>query len=175
MRLVDQLKYMREVSQDMVDSGIKYAVTTGRGQYWKDTSHHYGQFDHEMIWCFEAEIDFPDNGSKYPVPEYNQAILMAMKKRIKQLTKSLAHIRYYIRNVELAFANKHRSINDDGMPKQFFFPAWIKNSKWQMGYKQKGKRKLWQRLKLVQPGVGELSVSLRFRWYEKKRKVRKGR
>jgi hypothetical protein len=174
IRLVEQIKYMKDLSKDMVESGIKYPVTTGRGQYYKDKAHSYGHFDKKTVWCFESEIDYPDNDSTYPTPEYNQTVLVGVKKRTKQLTKQLAKIRYYIRNTELAFANKHGMINGKDIPIKFHTPAWI-DSEWQTDYRLKGKQKRWNRLKLMQPAVGELSVSLKFRWSKKTQKIRKGR
>ena len=47
-------------------------------------------------------------------------------------------------------------------------PAWIQNAKWEPGFKETSRaRTLWDRLKLVQPAVGEKSISIIKRTYEK--------
>jgi len=174
-RVAEQIQYMKGVMTEIQESGVKFPLKTGRGQYWKDKAHPYGHFDEEMVWEFEAEIDYPDNDSVYPTVEFTQANLVGINKRIKSLNKSLSKIRYNIRCVELAFANKHNDFDITScVPTSFMQPGWI-DAVWEYGYKQKGKRKKWNRLKLMQPGVGELSVALRFRWAQKKEKVRKGR
>ncbi len=51
------------------------------------------------------------------------------------------------------------------------FPAWIKGAKWEADFKIPGGRTKWERLKLFQDEVGEHSISLLRRWYEKSAKV----
>ena len=174
-RLVEQIQYMKEHMAQIQEYGVKFPLKTGRGQYWKDTSHPYGHFDYKKVWEFEAEVDYPDNDSVYPTVAFTQGNLVGINIRVKQLSKSLSKIRYHVRCVELAFANKHNDLDiPSGTPKSFLMPGWI-DADWEVNYKQKGKRKMWQRMKLMQPGVGELSVALRFRWIQRKEKIRKGR
>ena len=54
------------------------------------------------------------------------------------------------------------------------FPAWVKGAKWESGFKIPKGRVQWDRLKLFQTEVGELSISLLRRWYEKSAKVDAG-
>jgi len=168
-RLVEQIQYMNNLISEMQKQGVKFSLKTGRGKYWQDISHNYGHFKSEKIWEFESDVYYPENDSQYPTLEFNKQNLEALNKRVKSLTKSLAKIRYHLRTVEYAFANKHRHLqNGDQI---FVKPSWI-DADWELNYRDKGKKSYWNRLKLIQPGVGEKSVSIKFSWVQRTEKVR---
>lgn len=162
-RLEEECKNLHGQAKRMATDGFKLpdSETTF---YPKSTT--VGETKSIKVMAFNAEIDFPDNGSEYPVFESNEENLIAVIKKRKHLLNTvLPSLRFITRVTENAFMNHIDTIGLNAMP------AWLKNATWEEGYREKGKRTDWNRLVLYQPAVGELGVSLRFRQYLKSVKV----
>jgi len=118
------------------------------------------------IKAFEAIIDFPEDGSNFPEYQDSQENLdMLVAKRNSYTYSLIPLLRFMTRATECAFYNnmKEKGLNT--------FPSWIKNVKWEEGYKPKGAKTTWNRIVLYQPSVGKQGVSIRFREYEKSEQV----
>lgn len=166
--LIDRLTaesshYFSEIKR-MIAEGVEYPEAEAPTVW--ESPDKKGETKSIKVQAFNAEVDYPADGSEFPVYENTQEnLVMLTKKRKDFVYKTTPHLRFMTRATEQAFATHINTRGLDSMP------SWLKDVKWEEGYKQKGKRTLWNRLVYFQPGVGETGVALRFRQYEKSERV----
>jgi len=112
------------------------------------------------VSCLEVDLDVPEPNSGFVPYSISNDNLVAADVKYKQLGKARETLQFITRSVELA-------VNQMGFD---HFPRWLQDVKWE-DYTAKGKRTMWNRLVLFQPGVGERAVSIRQRTWEKSEKV----
>jgi len=155
-RLEDEAQFLNMEVKRLQSIGIKFP----KGEGPKTFVSEYGKSKQQKFPAFECKIYIPDtqiSGDYKFIPETQQGLLDAYNKR-KLYTYTLAPtLRFMTRASEYAHYK-----NPDRMP------AWLKNVKWEPGFKIPPRgRTLYDRLKLFQPKVGEHSVSILKRSYEK--------
>ena len=169
-RLSDEIRHLKHSIKSLIEDGIKYppGFEAPPVDWPKQTK---GEYDTEKIWAFQAEIDIPAPKleTEYADIETTQDGLVGATRKRKRLEKALAKCRFINRSVELAFSQKHPNDVTKAERPQVH---WVKGVEWEK-YTAAGKRTEWNRLKIFQPGVGELSVALRYRWWEKTEQVAK--
>lgn len=159
-RIDAECRSMNAQIKKILESGIKYPET-GEDAPKTHPKSVSGPKKSMKFPAFQVEIDVPDNDTKFRMASIDQESLIALTKMRNTLVYNIGpKLRFAIRCTELAYY-KH------GEGKM---PAWLKNVKWEP-YKAKGKKITWDRLVLMQPGVGKRAVGLRKRKYEKSIKV----
>jgi hypothetical protein len=169
-RLVNERNFLKMAIEALRDYGVRLPpkeITSGFNG-WPEVSE--GEYETVKVMSFEAEVDIPDDTRNYPIIERTPENLEKLYLKVKQLNKYLERLRFLTRSIELAFANKHKP-NSEGKI-DFIYPPWIKNFGWESDYRPPKRRTKWYRLKILQPGPGERSVAIRFRWLEKTQKIR---
>ena len=156
-RLEDQAKFLNGEVKRMKAAGINFPAGDGPKTY----ATSYGKSKQEKFTAFECKIHMP---SAHITGEYEQidlthltqADLVAAYRDRKEMVKVISALRFMTRASEYAhFKNPDR------------MPAWLKNMGWETGFVEPGKRTEWDRLKLFQAAVGEHSVSILKRTYQK--------
>ncbi len=109
------------------------------------------------VQCFECDIDIDFSGDfkKYDITK--EIMLDLIDKRNYYLYTALPLLRFNTRLTEFAFYKY-------GEGK---FPSWLKNVKWEEGYREKGKRTDWERLVLFQPKPFQPGIAIRKRTFER--------
>ena len=161
-RMTEEAKHYNKEHQRMWDEGIRYPIsgsdTTAITPKSFPTSDKGKQIS---VDAFEVELDVPGNDTKFPVYESTAENLQWLyRERVKFIYILGPKLRFMTRATEYAHYNKPDA-----------FPGWIKGAKWDRGYKQKGKRKLWDRLIICQPINFEIGVALRKRQWSKSTRV----
>jgi len=158
-RLTEEAAYYNSEVKKMVSEGINFPETA-KPEEWPHKEVEKGKSI--KVKAFQVEIDVPQNDSKYPVYEHNQENLVKLADLRKYYVYNLTpKLRFATRATELSYYNSKNSV----------MPAWLENVKWENDYTIPGKRIKWDRLVLFQPGVGQRSVSIRKREYEKSETV----
>jgi hypothetical protein len=159
-RLKDESKFLFQEMKRLQAAGIEYPDGEGPAPF---VETKYGDTISKAFPAFEMKVFIPQ--SKF-VGEYEKysdspAALVDAYNRRKMFTyKIIPKLRFMTRASEFA----HWKAMDR-------FPAWIKGAKWEDGFKIPRGRTTFQRLKLFQDSVGELSVSLLRREFTKKAQV----
>ncbi len=158
-RLTEESKHLNAEIKRIQAAGIKFPKSDGPASY--PTS--YGDSKSIKVMAFQAKVFIPQ--PKY-VGVYSKAattqkgLIDAYQTR-KNYQRWIKRLRFMIRATEFA----HSQVPNN-------MPAWIKGVKWEDDFKESSKsRTRWQRLPLFQDKVGEHSISLLRRWYEKSAKV----
>jgi len=164
-RLTEEASFLKDVAKVMRDRGVRIGSSGGEKKEWPKKSI-VGETKSIKVPAFEAEIDFPEYSSLWPkedeltssLPEYTGSteseLLKAVENRSRLFSYTLIpKLRFATRATEYAF----NFYSNDGKK----MPKWIENANWETGYKQKGKRKEWNRLVLSR------GIALRYRKYEK--------
>ena len=158
-RLEDEAKFLNAEVKRLLDAGIKFPGGDGPKSY-DYTS--YGETVSKKFPAFEAKIYIPSvqtTGEYEATPLTQEGLLRAYHLR-KEYNKIIGKLRFMTRASEYAHnQNPER------------FPAWLKNVQWESGFREPGKRTDWDRLKLFQPAVGQHSVSILKRSFEKTDRV----
>jgi hypothetical protein len=153
-RLVDEAKHLNIEVKRLQAHGYKFPGGAGPASH----SYEYGDKKQEKFTAFECKIHMPAShvtGEFTAVEDSQQAMIDAFNLR-KEYNKVLGKLRFMTRASEYAhYKNPGR------------MPMWIKNVKWESGFREPGKRTDWDRIKLFQPKVGEHSVSILKRTYQK--------
>jgi len=159
-RLTEESSYYRSLIKKMLEEGINYPISDKqKTKTYTDDSIDKGK--QIKIKSFEVEVDIPRNETEFPKYESSQENLVKLTNLINKFTYTfIPGLRFMTRATELAHYKK-----------QDAFPAWLENVKWEKDYKQKGKRKNWDRLVLFQDKPGEIGISIRKREYEKSIRV----
>ena len=154
-RLEDEAAFLNQEVKRLQAAGINFPPGSGPQSF--ETT--YGKSVQQKFTAFEMDIFIPDvsiTGTYTSLPETQTALVEAYRKRKEMTYKILPKLRFMTRASEFAhFQNPDR------------FPAWIKNVSWENNFKLPKGRTLYQRLKLFQDKVGQQSISLIKRVYEK--------
>ena len=156
-RITDQAAHLNKEVKRIKAAGIEFPDGIGPASY----SYDYGASVSKKFVAFEAMIYIPDMmiTGDYETYTTDQAGLVAAYNDRKAIMKVQSKLRFMTRASEYA-----HYINPDRIP------AWIKNVAWE-DFVIPGKRTVWERLKLVQPAVGEHSISILKRTFTKTAKV----
>ncbi len=160
-RMTEEAKWMGTQVKAMLEDGIKFpSEGFGAKKVWPKTEKEEGKS--VKFSSLEVDVDVPDYEDEYPEVDFNQKTLVYLDRKRRLWNNIIPTLRFPVRVTELAFF-KH-GIND-GVER---LPSWIGgSSEWERDYKLKGKKIKWNRLSLVQPGVGERAISIRYRIKEK--------
>ena len=161
-RMTEERTHLKAEIKRLIKEGIRFPpkIQEKKESYPQSTKE---KGDKKIVKCFEVQIDLPQNDTEYAPLDTTQDALVNADKKVTTINRLLKSFRYVTRCIELAAFNM-------GID---HFPAWMKNVKWEDGFKEKGKRTLWKRLKIMQPGVGQRAIALRCREYEKTEEVAK--
>jgi len=159
-RLTEDIKHFNSEMKMMRDEGISFPDGEGPVQ---GPEQEYGKTKSVKFESFQAKIFIPEMDLKgeYPKIDHNQENLVNIYRKVKRLKHLKSRLMFMVRATEYA-----HYINPDRMP------AWIKNVSWEDGFKEPGKRIVWQRLKLFQPEPGKHAVSILKRTYMKSARVK---
>jgi hypothetical protein len=163
-RLKDEKKHLTAVKNRILDSGVALPESM------KETFPDYAKSTREegksvKIECLEVKVDVPESTGEYRDYSNTQESLTEVYKRLRAIRLGQEKLSFSVRTVEYAMYSQDRFDS---------FPFWFENVKWEDGFKEGPRsRTEWRRLKLVQPGVGERSVSIRYRIKEKSEIVAK--
>jgi len=155
-RLEDEAKFLNSEIKRLKKAGIEFP----KGEGPASLEYDYGKSRQETFLAFEMKVFIPDAkyaGEYATIPDTQQGLVDAYNRRKSYVYSVAPQLRFMARASEYAhFQNPDR------------FPAWIKNLKWEDGFKIPPRgRTLYQRLKLFQDQVGEHAISLLKRTYEK--------
>ena len=160
-RLEEQAKFCYSEMKRIQAAGISFPEGEGPASY---DGYDYGESRSETFTAFEMKVFVP--AAKFvntftPYSKDQAGLVAAYSDRTKFTYGILPKLRFMTRASEYAhFKNPDR------------FPAWVKNVKWEDGFKIPPRgRTVYQRLKLFQDQVGEHSISLLKRTYEKSVRV----
>lgn len=157
-RLEDEARYLNGVIKYMKENGVEFKWGEGPEEH----EYEYGEKKSIKFNAFEVEVFVPaceikGEYEKYPLGHAELAL--AYQKR-KALNRAIGRLRFMTRATEMAHHQNPTAM-----------PVWLKNVKWEPDFKKPGGRSKWMRLKLFQPTVGEHSVSILKREYEKSQMV----
>jgi len=149
-RLAEESKHLNQQIKMLLQQGITFPA----GGEDAPESHEYGEKGETKSMSFpkfESVVYIPEaqySGKFLPLGKTQEDLVDAYKTR-KQFMRMTTALRFNCRAAEYA----HFKAPDR-------FPAWIKNTDWEDGFKIPGKKIVWQRLKLFQPAVGQHAVSI---------------
>jgi hypothetical protein len=155
-RLDDEAKFLNAEVKRLKAAGVTFPAGDGPA----DREYEYGKGVQKKFTAFEMQLYVPDakfSGTYRKFEEATEDLVRAYKTRTKMVYSDIPQLRFMTRASEYA----HFQAPDR-------FPAWMKNVKWEDGFKIPPRgRTVYQRLKLFQDKVGEHSISLLKRTYEK--------
>lgn len=157
-RLEEEAKFLNSEVKRLNEAGINFPPGDGPQSH----SYKYGDTVSKKFPAFEAKIYIPSiqiTGEYEAVPDNESGLFRAYHLR-KEYNKIIGKLRFMTRASEYAHSQAPSN-----------FPAWMKNVQWEDGFVEPGKRTAWQRLKLFQPAVGQHSVSILKRSFEKTDRV----
>jgi len=157
-RLEDETRYYNSLIKQMTEAGITFPKDEGPESH----EYEYRESKQMKFKAFEVEIFIPECEIKgeYPKFEFNHINLALVYQYRKNLRSGLDRLRFMTRATEMAHYKNPNAL-----------PAWLQNINWEDDFKKPGGRIKWQRLKLFQTAVGEYSVSILKREYEKSQTV----
>jgi len=159
-RLVDESAFLNAKIKQLQTEGIQFPSDGGPKSYQYES---YGDAKSIKKMAFQVQVYIPaaEYKGQYPEPSRTQEALVEMYDLRKKLQKFLKGLRFMTRATEFAHANHPDRL-----------PAWIKGVQWESGFKIPPRgRTQWDRLPLFQTKVGEFSVAILRRWYEKSARV----
>lgn len=153
-RLEEEAKYYNSEVKAMLDEGIKFPPGDGPKEY----GYSYGEGVQKKFTAFETMIYIPESRilGEYPLILHNQENLIKYYRKRKEINSAISRLRFMTRATEYAHYTQPT-----------YIPGWLQNVKWESSFSIPGKRIKWDRLKLFQPVVGEHSVSILKRTFEK--------
>lgn len=157
-RLKDEKAHLTNIKKRMEAAGISLPEDS------RDEFPEYGKSETEAgqsvkFKCLEVVVDVPDATGEYKDYENNQENLIEVYSRLRKIRLGQEKLSFSARTIEYAVYSQNRFET---------FPTWIKNVNWEDGFKEGPRsRTEWRRLKLVQPGVAQRSVAIRYRIKEK--------
>jgi hypothetical protein len=154
-RLKLEAKFYNAAWKVINKSGIRFPEGTGPQPY---EYGEKGETISKKFPAFEAKIVHPGFVKDFPAVSQDLEGMMWAYNKQKFFTYTIVpRLQFMTRATELA----HYRHPDR-------FPAWIKNTKWESGYKESPRaRTLWDRLILFQPEPGQPAVSIIKRSFEK--------
>lgn len=155
-RLEEESSFLNKEMKRLKAAGVEFPEGEGPKSYIYESTSEKGVS--KQFTSFVTKIHVPESNiiNEYtPLKEEWRALVTAYKTR-QFYQKALSKLRFMTRATEYAhFKNQDR------------MPAWLKNVKWESGFREPKKRTDWDRLKLVQTKVGENSISILKRQYQK--------
>ena len=155
-RLDDESVFLNTEVKRLLASGINFPKGEGPKSY----DYDYGKSKQQNFPAFECKVYIPEthiSGDYKFIEETQEEMVKAYNTRKYYVYTLIPSLRFMTRASEYAHYK-----NPDRMP------AWIKNTQWEPGFKIPPRgRTQWDRLKLFQPKVGEHSVSILKRSFEK--------
>ena len=157
-RLEDEVQYLNSEVKRIQKLGIEFPEGEGPKSY----PSSYGPAENKPFPAFECKIYIPSSqiSGQYATYEDGQENLVRAYNLSKEYGRTIGKLRFMTRASEYAHHNRPE-----------LMPSWLKNVKWEDGFKIPGGRTQWQRLKLFQPKVGEHSVSILKRDFTKSARV----
>lgn len=155
-RLEDECSHFNSEIKRLQDAGIKFPAGVGPTSYVSTTT--YGDSHQEKFKAFECKIHIPQSHitGEYAKVNENTPELVSIYELRKNYNKALDKLRFMTRATEYAHYKNPE-----------YMPSWLKGIKWESGFREPKKRTDWDRLKLFQAKVGENSISILKREYEK--------
>lgn len=153
-RLEDESAFLFQERKRLISEGFRFEGDAGPTTH----DYEYGERVTAKLPAFNARIYIPETqivGTYTPMPKSVEGLNQAYNLR-REYQNILKKLRFMTRASEYA----HYSHPDR-------FPAWIKNVGWEPGFVEAGKRTKWDRLKLFQPAVGQHSISILKRSFNK--------
>lgn len=163
-RLTEEAKILKDAATKLRAQGVIIGGGSGEKKEWPKKTV-VGEQQSIKIQTLEAEVDFPDYTSEFPigneislVPNYTgkskSEMLKAIEDRARAITYSIIpKLRFAARATEYAFFQ----YGDNGAK----MPMWIEDARWDRSYVVKGKKKVWNRM------VFTRGVAIRYRVWEK--------
>lgn len=145
--------------KSMINAGIKYPESGEEAKKeWPASKKEPGKS--VKFESMEVEIDLPDNKTEFIQYDFDQKPLILLTNQRRLWNNTIIPIlNFSARITEYAFYKYGQKI--EGGEKM---PAWLSGgTEWERNFKFPKKRVEWDRLKLLQPGVGEYSVAIRKR------------
>ena len=158
-RLTEQAADNFKQMKHMLADGIEYPKSgDGAKKVWPKSSKAAGKS--VKFETMEVEIDVPDNDTMFVQLDSNQENLIALTEQRKKWNNTIIpNLKFSTRITEYAFY-KHGQLKEGGEK----MPAWLSGgTTWDRDFKLPRKQILWDRIKLMQPGVGKFSVAIRKR------------
>ena len=158
-RLTEQAADNFKQMKKMLANGIEYPETgDGAKKVWPKSSKAAGKS--VKFETMEVEIDIPNSDTLFPQLDSTQENLIALTEQRKKWNNTIIpNLKFSTRITEYAFY-KHGQLKAGGEK----MPAWLSGGTvWERNFKLPRKQILWDRVKLMQPGVGQFSVSIRKR------------
>ncbi len=143
----------------MLAAGIKYPESgEGAKKVWPKTSKEPGKS--VKFESLEVEVDFPNTKTEFPQLDHSQENLILLTDQRRYWNNTvIPTLNFSARITEYAFY-KHGEKKDGDVK----MPAWLSGGTvWESGFKFPRKKIEWERIKFMQPGVGEFSVAIRKR------------
>jgi len=158
-RLTDQAAFLNKEIKRLTTAGVTFPSA---GDKPESHEYSYGDSVSKKFVAFEAKVYIPKTfiEGEYTSYDYTTEDLVNAYTLRKAYNKVISSLRFMTRASEYA-----HSFNPDRMP------YWMKNVVWEKDFVEPGKRTKWDRLKLFQPAVGQQSVSILKRMYEKSAQV----
>lgn len=159
--LIDRLKeegsfYRSEVKR-LLAKGIEYPEGTGPAPY---TPGEKIPGVKRKFKAFNVIVQYPPFDGKYTPVKDTQAGLVEAYTHQKSFKNLARRLSFAVRATELAHYRQPRNL-----------PAWLKNVKWESGYRLPKGRTDYDRLVLFQPAPGQVGFSLLKREFEKTAEV----
>lgn len=158
-RLREESQYYYQEVKAMLVEGLKYPEEKTPTEY-PDRTKEPGK--KIKVKSLEVELDYPTNKSLFPKYAHTVENLVKLTDLRKWFVYGVVpKLTFATRTVEYAYYKY-------GQDK---LPSWIQNVDWEENYVSPGKRKVWDRLVLFQPKVGEIGVSIKKRIMETTQEV----
>lgn len=158
-RLTNESAFLNAEMKRLKEAKITFPKGEGPGVYGDST---YGDSKSVKVTSFQAKVYIPESKyvGAYPKLKLSQAALVDAYNIRSKYQNFIKQLRFMTRATEYAHSQAPKNM-----------PAWVKGVNWEPGFKIPGGRIQWERLPLFQEGVGEFSIALLRRWYEKSAKV----
>ena len=155
-RLDDEAKFLNTEAKRLQEAGVSFPEGEGPRPY---VPTSYGDSKQVKFTAFEMKVYMPKTkieGDYELLDETQENLVQAYRNRKSIVYSIIPHLRFMTRASEYA-----HFIAQDRLP------YWIQNVQWEDGFKIPRGRTVYQRMKLFQDKVGEHSISLLKRTYEK--------
>jgi len=158
-RLTDESAFLNQQIKFLKSKGIEFPEGKGPKSYEYGES---GKAKSVKVTAFQSKVYIPEMKfvGQYPALKKTQAAMVEAYELRKTYQNYIKNLRFMTRATEYAHSQAPNNL-----------PAWIKGANWEDDFKIPGGRIKWQRLPLFQENVGELSIALLRRWYEKSARV----
>jgi hypothetical protein len=163
-RLKTEKSHLTAIKKRMEANGISLPESS------RETFPEYAKSEREegksiKFETVEVEIDIPEAEGEFRGYEDSQENLIEIYTRLRKIRLGQEKLMFSARCIEYAVHSQNRFDS---------FPTWLENVQWEEDHKTGPRsRTKWRRLKLVQPGVAQKSVAIRYRVKEKSETVAK--